>query len=103
MAAAWRGGSQRRSADGRTIVGYRSHAGHDEAFAVRINAAVEAPLRFTSIRRVGGTVVVESTGDGTLQEAGSLAGPWLDQPEATSPCTNTLSATGAASFFRLWR
>jgi hypothetical protein len=56
--------------------------------------------RLESIRiNASGDAIIQWWGEGMLQAAPSVTGPWSDLPEATSPYTFT--RTGAQQFFRL--
>ena len=52
-----------------------------------------------SIRLEGGLVIISWTGDGRLQCATQVTGPWSDVPGATNPYTT--QAVGAHKFYRL--
>ena len=54
---------------------------------------------FRSIRTQGQNVILEWTGQGTLQSSDNLAGPWTNLPSATSPLTLTNDAP--QRFFRI--
>ena len=55
---------------------------------------------FTSVvKNANGSITVQWTGNGTLQAAATVAGPWQDVTGATSPYT--LQATGTAMFARI--
>lgn len=58
-----------------------------------------APPSFTSITLAEGQVVIEWEGQGTLETAETLDGPWTPVPGATSPYT--LAPAGNHAFFRL--
>jgi hypothetical protein len=61
-----------------------------------------SPLQFTAIQPSSNDVVLQWTGAGTLQQATSLAGPWVDMVDpngAYSPYT--IPASSPAMFYRL--
>lgn len=59
----------------------------------------ETPPLITSIRQDGDSLTIEWIGNGTLQAAADLAGPWHDVPEAKSPFRIALS--GPQEFYRV--
>lgn len=60
--------------------------------------SAEPPV-FSGIQRTGATVTISWTGEGTLQSASSILGPWTDVAGATNPYASS-SASGVA-YFRL--
>lgn len=65
-----------------------------------VQLAQPAP-RITGIERQGDVVVITWAGDGRLQSAPTVNGPWSDVAKATSPYRAPL--TGTAAFFRIAR
>jgi hypothetical protein len=59
-----------------------------------------APPRLT-VSRTGGTITIEWTGSGTLEEADSVSGPWTDSANQNNP--QNVTATAAAKFYRVKR
>jgi hypothetical protein len=57
------------------------------------------PPVFRSIRRLSQTVILEWAGQGTLQQALELNGPWEDLTNAINP--QTVVADAATRFFRI--
>jgi len=57
------------------------------------------PPVFRSIRRLGQTVILEWAGQGILQQALELNGPWGDLTNAISP--QSVVADAATRFFRI--
>jgi hypothetical protein len=57
------------------------------------------PAEFTTIQVADGKITIEWTGDGTLQAAPVVAGPYTDVAGAASPYTFT--PTGDAQFYRI--
>ena len=57
-------------------------------------------LKFTSITKTTGNVVLEWTGTGVLEQSDQVGGPWTPvTPAAVSPLT--VPASGSAKFYRL--
>ncbi|MBK9168057.1 MAG: proprotein convertase P-domain-containing protein [Bryobacterales bacterium] len=72
------------------------------------NLTVESPEppKFTSITLIQGNplqVRIEWTGDGVLQTASSVNGPWTDQPGAVSPVVVPVDPTAGQVFARIKR
>ncbi len=64
----------------------------------RARTAVTAPLKFGAPVVTAQGVTIAWTGNGTLQEAASVSGPWTDSTSQANP--QTVPATGA-KFYRL--
>ncbi|RME96076.1 MAG: hypothetical protein D6766_01605 [Verrucomicrobia bacterium] len=59
-----------------------------------------APPKFNPPTLANGQITISWTGDGVLQESGSVTGPWFDSPNQNNP--QTIPAVGT-KFFRLRR
>lgn len=59
-----------------------------------------APPKFNPPTLADGQITISWTGEGTLQESGSVTGPWIDSPNQNNP--QTVPAVGT-KFFRLRR
>ncbi len=68
------------------------------AYAVGLGAG-GAGASITGIRLNGGSISIEWTGGGTLEQAGNIEGPWAAVTGATSPYT--AQANGPGAFFRV--
>jgi hypothetical protein len=68
------------------------------AYAVGLGAGGSGPS-ITGIRLNGGSISIEWTGGGTLEQAGNIEGPWAAVTGATSPYT--AQANGPGAFFRV--
>lgn len=56
------------------------------------------PPQFTGVRAAGGQITIEWTGDGTLEEASAVTGPWASSGNQSSPQT---VPAGGMKFYRL--
>ena len=59
----------------------------------------EAGAPVLSVRRSGGSLTLEWSGTGSLEEAGSVQGPWTSVAGAASPAT--ISPSGQQKFYRI--
>ena len=76
-----------------------SNGGPAAFVAIPASSTPPPALKLTLVSGASGWTITWSASSATLQSATAVTGPWADVTGATSP--TTLSATGAAKFYRL--
>ena len=65
----------------------------------RVGGGQPDPAEFSQPAVQGGNIVLTWSGDGTLQSADAVTGPWTDEANANSPAS--LPTTGGQKFYRI--